>query len=106
MLGNIHSTGIGEATHSGRGMTVNFSRGPNSSPFGKLTAELKTRIPEQVAEDFEYRARSFGMTDAEYLREMVMVNLYGREHMASVYAARLDAVSAIGPECARNGERK
>ena len=54
-----------------------FSRNGETLPEGKSSTELKTWIPEIVAEDFTALAVMKGKRPSEYLREVVMRHLYG-----------------------------
>lgn len=66
--------------------------------WGKCTETVKARIPGEMFDALQQRARSLGMTDAELLREIIAVSLYGVEHVASMHRQRLMQVAGMGPE--------
>ncbi len=76
---------------------VLMSRPAHANPFGKCTEELKTRVPYQVKEAFTRIAHDLDMTEAELLREMVMVKVYGVDMVQKIYAERVSRVAGIGP---------
>lgn len=76
-----------------------FSRSTGlPASMGKATADLKTKVPEGVKEDFAAEARKLGLNESELLRDMVMVRLYGHEQVARMHAERLRFAAGIGPE--------
>lgn len=76
-----------------------FSRSTGLPAFmGKATAELKTKIPDCVKDEFTSLAHSLGMNDSELLRSLVMVRLYGLEGAERMHSNQLRAAAGIGPE--------
>lgn len=65
---------------------------------GKCTETIKTRISARMLADLQTRAHSLGLTDAELLREIIAVSLYGVDHVASMHRERLMAAAGLGPE--------
>ena len=65
-------------------MTAAFARSAESSPFSKCTEELKTHVPEEVKEQFAALAVLNGKTSSEYLRDVVILHLYGQFSMTSM----------------------
>lgn len=78
---------------------ANFSRSTGlPARMGKATAELKTKIPECVKDEFVVLAHSLGLTESELLRSMVMVRLYGVAGAERMHSNQLRAAAGIGPE--------
>lgn len=67
-----------------------FSR-PTSSAFaGKQTCPLKTMVADTASDDFKKFARDRGYaSDSDCLREIVLVAIYGFEHVADLHRARI-----------------
>lgn len=61
--------------------------------LGKCDAEVKTRLPGAVKDDLMIEARRAGMSDSEFLRELIMLRLYGLDEVHSLYRARLQMVA-------------
>lgn len=77
----------------------NFSRSTGlPARMGKATAEVKTKIPECVKDEFVSLAHSLGLTESELLRSMVMVRLYGVAGAERMHSNQLRAAAGIGPE--------
>jgi hypothetical protein len=70
--------------------------------MGKATAELKTKIPECVKDEFTALAHGLGLNESELLRSIVMVRLYGVEGAERMHSNQLRAAAGIGPEWAPN----
>lgn len=69
-------------------MVINFEP-------GKLTEEAKTHLPDVTELELRRRARSFGMTVSEYLRDLVCIDIHGspfddlvREHRRALRCAQ------------------
>lgn len=78
---------------------VMFSRSTGlPAALGKATEDLKCKVPGQVKEDFAAEARKLGLTESEFLRDMVLVRLYGHEQVARMHADRLKFAAGIGPQ--------
>lgn len=75
-----------------------MARGRTSTALGKLTAEVKVRVDDETKDELERLAFDAGMGTSEFLRELVLIRVYGREHVARVHRSRLDLVAGIGPE--------
>ncbi|MFP4895160.1 hypothetical protein [Paraburkholderia sp. EG304] len=75
-----------------------MARGTTSNAIGKLTAEVKTKIPEDEKEALERIAFEAGLNVAEFLREMIMIRIHGRDHVVRLHRARLNVVAGIGPD--------
>lgn len=81
---------------------LQFSRSGISSPFGKLTAEAKTRISEDEKDDLIAEARRCGMSESEWVRAVIRVRLYGVDHVSRMHAAQIEMAAGIGPERGRS----
>lgn len=66
--------------------------------MGKATADLKTKVPECVKDEFTALAHGLGLNESELLRSIVMVRLYGVEGAERMHSNQLRAAAGIGPE--------
>lgn len=67
-----------------------------TSHFGKLTAEVKTRLSEDEKDDLMRASHIVGMSESEFVREIIRIRLYGLEHVQRIAAERLEAVAGKG----------
>ncbi len=82
---------------------TNFSRSTGlPARMGKATAELKTKVPECVKDEFTALAHGLGLNESELLRSIVMVRLYGVAGAERMHSNQLRAAAGIGPEYAPN----
>ncbi len=76
-----------------------FMRTGNTSTIGKLTDPVG---PFKVSADtkalLQQAAAKAGLTENEWVRDLVTVRLHGREHMINLYADRIDVVVGKGEE--------
>jgi hypothetical protein len=75
-------------------------------PLGKCTEPVKTLLPEDIKEELARKTRELGYgSESEYLRELVIVALRGKQYLASLHADRLQRMSQnlseIGPGAGR-----
>lgn len=90
----IQSEATASASHEGM-----FSRSTGlPARMGKATAELKTKIPECVKDEFTALAHGLGLNESELLRSIVMVRLYGVEGAERMHSNQLRAAAGISPE--------
>ena len=75
---------------------LHFSRS-GTSHFGKLTTEVKTRLSEDEKADLMRASHIVGMSESEFVREIIRIRLYGLDHVQRIAAARLEAVAGKGP---------
>ena len=61
----------------------------------KCDAEIKVRIPSEVKDDLAREARQLGMNDAEFLRDLICLRLYGMDMMRRMHAERLAGVAGV-----------
>ena len=78
--------------------SLSLSRSGHSSPLGKSTAVVKSKVPEETKEALEREARSAGMSLSELLREILIARAHGIDVLRSLYEQRLSVVSSTGPE--------
>jgi hypothetical protein len=71
-----------------------------SGALGKLTAEIKVRVDDDTKDELDRIAFDAGMGLSEFLRELVMIRVYGRDHVARLHAARLTLVAGMSPDSA------
>ena len=80
-----------------------FSRSTGlPSRMGKATADLKTKVPDEVKFAFAKLASSCGLTESELLRDMVVLRLYGSETVLSMQRERLRMVAGVETESGPN----
>jgi hypothetical protein len=82
---------------------TSLSRSGATNPLGKLSAEIKVRVPEATHDALEQQARTAGMGLSEFLREILLIRAHGIDMVRSLYEARLALVAGTGPECSRDG---
>lgn len=75
-----------------------MTRGRTSGTLGKLTAEIKARVDDATKDELDRLAFDAGMGLSEFLRELVMIRVYGRDHVARLHRARLSMVAGISPD--------
>jgi hypothetical protein len=69
-----------------------------SNGLGKLTAEVKVRLDDETREELDRIAYDAGMGLSEFLRELVLIRVYGRDHVARLHKTRLSLVAGVGPD--------
>lgn len=72
--------------------------------MGKATEVLKTRVPDEVKDDFLRLAHSLGMDESGLLRMLVLIRLYGVDMVSRMHAERLAIVAGAGPIEGRDRE--
>jgi hypothetical protein len=76
-----------------------FSRSIGLPPsMGKATCTVKTLVPDCVSEELTRLARESGMTVSDFLRDMVLVRVYGVDVVSSMQRRRLELAAGIGTE--------
>ncbi len=79
---------------------------PESTPafhrslFGKCDAEVKLRITSESKFRLQTIAHSLGMTESEFVRELIDFRIWGGDHVQKVAQAR---VLAVGGALAGSG---
>ena len=74
-----------------------FSRSGNTNPLGgTLDAEIKTKVTVYLQEDVRRAASAAGMPVSEYVREVLMIAIYGADHVESLYRNRTRLIAGFG----------
>lgn len=68
------------------------SRSGVSSPYGKRTEFLKSKVSEPVKAEIQRRCIAVGMSESEFIAWHFEAVLFGMEHAQSVHRARLEMV--------------
>lgn len=61
----------------------------------KCDAEIKVRVPSEVKDDLARAARACGMNDAEFVRDLICLRLYGLDMMRKMHDERLARVAGV-----------
>lgn len=74
-----------------------FSRSQESCIFGKCTAEMRFRVPEDTEEILIKKSREAGFaTLSEYLRMVVLIQAYGLGEVQRLQQERLNSIAGLG----------
>ena len=74
-----------------------FSRSGNTNPLGgTLDAEIKTKVTADMYDDVKRAPNAVGMPVSEYMRELIMIGLYGVEYVESLYRNRTRLIAGFG----------
>jgi hypothetical protein len=73
-----------------------MARGRTSGTLGKLTAEIKTIVDDDTKDEFSRLATVEGLSISEYMRDLIMIHVHGRDRLARLHRARLDRMAGIG----------
>lgn len=65
-----------------------FSR----SMFGKCDSEVKVRIPTETKHRLQSVSHTLGLTESEFVRQLIELRIFGNEHVQKVAQARILAV--------------
>ena len=80
-------------------MTTKFSRTGFTSPLGKLDSELpKIKVPEALQLSVMQSAHESGLSVSEYIREVMMIQEFGADVVASMYQRRTQRIARKGVE--------
>ncbi|MBN9463447.1 MAG: hypothetical protein J0H00_19730 [Burkholderiales bacterium] len=63
---------------------------------GKCDTKVVTHVPWDVCADLDRRAHELGCSRADLLRDLVVLGMYGRDAVLSMYAHRLDRLTTAG----------
>lgn len=69
-----------------------------SSPLGKLTADVRIKVDEETRDELDRLAVDAGMGLSEFIRELLMIRVHGRDRVARLHKARLALVAGVGME--------
>lgn len=76
-----------------------LSRSGETSPLGKLTEPIgPVKISVDTKEALDREARRAGLTTNEFVRELIMVRVHGKEEMRRLYEERIAVVAGKGEE--------
>lgn len=70
----------------------------NSRSLGKLTSEFKVRIDDDTRDELDRLAASAGMDLSQFIRELVLIRVYGRRHIERLQERRLAMVAGISDD--------
>ena len=74
-----------------------FSRSGNTNLLGgTLDAEIKTKVTADMYDDVKRAANAVGMPVSEYMREVLMIAIYGAEYVESLYRNRTRLIAGFG----------
>ena len=74
-----------------------FSRSGNTNLLGgTLDAEIKTKVTVDLQEDVRRTSSAAGMPVSEYVREVLMIAIYGAEYVESLYRNRTRLIAGFG----------
>lgn len=76
----------------------NFSRSGNSNPLGKCTELAKTMLPAEIKEGLRRKAFDMGISEQEYLRDLIMVDVLGVDMVLKLHEERLSRFTTRGTE--------
>lgn len=62
---------------------------------GKCDDEIRARVPFELRQQVQQLARSYGMGESEFVRDVLTVRVYGFEHYRSVLEANAAAVAGV-----------
>lgn len=63
--------------------------------IGKLTSEIKVRIDDDTRDELDRLAADAGIDLSQFLRELVLIRVYGRRHMEKLHERRIAMVAGI-----------
>lgn len=72
-----------------------------STGFGKLTREVRARVPEDTGEGLTRLAALAGVPEAEYVRDVLMCHVHGQVTVINLRHISARHVGALAPECGR-----
>lgn len=72
------------------------SRSGTSNPFGKCTEKVQTLLPEEIKEGLRRKAFDMGVSEQEYLRELITVDVLGVDMLLNLHQERLSKFNTRG----------
>lgn len=76
---------------------MSFSRSQESCIFGKCTAEVRFRVPEDTEEILIKKSREAGFANlSEYMRMVSLIQAHGLDEVQRLQQARLNSIAGIG----------
>lgn len=73
-------------------MTGDIPMFARSFTGAKRTARVEARVTDETKFDLAKRCHEIGVTESDYVQQLIEISLYGFEHVTSVQAARLRLV--------------
>lgn len=73
-----------------------FARSAENCIFGKCTAEIRFRVPEEAEEIAIRKANEAGMSLAEFGRMAFLIGVFGIDEVARLQTERLNIIAGIG----------
>lgn len=64
---------------------------------GKKSSEVKSRITDESKFALQKRCHELGVTESDYVCQLIEVSLHGLEHVASIQRERLNKVVEMFP---------
>jgi len=74
------------------------SRSGTSNPLGKCTEDLRTKVPYAIKDGICRLANEVGMSEAEYLRDLLMVHVLGIDVVTKIQQDRINRFAGMGQE--------
>lgn len=74
------------------------SRSGTSNPLGKCTEDIRTKVPYAIKDGLCRLANELGMSEAEYLRDLLMVHILGVNEVSKIQQDRINRFAAMGQE--------
>jgi len=68
---------------------TSLSRTTRTNPFGKCTETAKTMLPPEIKEGVRRKAFDMGVSEQEYLRELIMVDVLGIDMVLKLHEQRI-----------------
>lgn len=75
---------------------LKFSRSGRSAFGGLLVAEVKTKVTAEVQADVRRAAAKAGVPVAEFVRELLMMSLYGCQSIETLEHERRKKIAGFG----------
>ncbi len=72
------------------------SRSGTSNPLGKCTETAKTMLPIEIKEGMRRKAFDMGVSEQEYLRELIMVDVLGVDMVLKLHEQRIGSFRTMG----------
>jgi len=66
---------------------------------GKRSAQVEARVHDETKLDLARRCHELGITESEYLQQLVEVSLYGMDHVMNMHQKRLAGVCGLSAVC-------
>ncbi|WP_422097509.1 hypothetical protein [Variovorax sp.] len=64
---------------------------------GKKNSEVKARITDETKFDLQRACHDLGVTESEFVGQLIEIRLYGKQHVETVLRERFDKVAGTFP---------